>query len=101
MPRARRSSSVNTSPTLNLDSLVPKVSYFSTCEKRLVLPEHQCYVEKCVMSLAHILNMNQGAGLRTNTSITELDVSWNDINYTNYNSIELMVQTQANIYQQV
>ena len=99
MPRARRSSSVNTS--LKLDSLVPKVIYFSTCEKRLVLPEHQCYVQKSLMPHAHILNMNQGAGLRTNTSITELDVSWNDINYTNYNSIELMVQTQANIYQQV
>jgi predicted transcriptional regulator len=79
---------------------VKKASFFLSTSGQEALVVLSC-VQKCVMSHAHILNMNQGAGLRTNTSITELDVSWNDINYTNYNSIELMVQTQANIYQQV
>uniref|UniRef100_A0A7S0W5W3 Uncharacterized protein n=1 Tax=Hemiselmis tepida TaxID=464990 RepID=A0A7S0W5W3_9CRYP len=40
------------------------------------------------------------AGLRGNTGLTELDVSWNDINYSNFRSIEKLIQEHAAAYRQ-
>ena len=37
-------------------------------------------------------------GLQSNQTLTELDVSWNDINYTNHQSLEALIQEQANRY---
>jgi len=40
------------------------------------------------------------AGLRMNTGLTELDISWNDINYANYRSIEKLIAEHAARYRE-